>query len=121
MAEMSPVLSAEPFAPGLLGAAQPPHSLGVCLLMGLYLIRFPSWMWVLERALGTHAPAWNWALTGPCCEFRIVSKMLPAWCLVRHGWQWAELLVSFGFGVVWVKFVPRAEELFPGVQKAPGA
>lgn len=47
--------------------------------------------------------------------------MLPAWCVVWHGWQWAELLVLFGFAVVWVKFMPRAEELFPGVQIAPGA
>lgn len=34
MAEMSPGFLAEPFAPGLLSAAQPapPHSLDVCLL-----------------------------------------------------------------------------------------
>lgn len=47
--------------------------------------------------------------------------MLPARWLVWHGWQWAELLVLFGFAVVWVKFIPREEELFPGVQKVPGA
>lgn len=75
----------------------------------------------MERALGTHAPAWNWALTSPCYEFRMVSKMLPARWLVWHGWQWAELLVLFGFAVVWVKFIPREEEFFPGVQKVPGA
>lgn len=38
-----------------------------------------------------------------------------------HGWQWVELLVLLGFGFVRVKFIPRAEEPFPGVLEAPGA
>lgn len=91
------------------------------LAEGPHLILFPSWVQVLERVLDMPDPAWNWALAGLCCEFRLMSTLLSTQCLARHSWQWAELLVLLGFGVVWVQFIPIAADLCPGVQKTPGA
>jgi len=75
MAGLNPLLSAKPFFPGLLGAAQPPHSpgAGCSPAEGLRWILFPFWVQVLERVSGTPVPAWNWAPAGPWGEFRLVS------------------------------------------------
>lgn len=80
MTGLNPALLAKPFSPGLLGAAQPPCSPGVGSLAaeGPHSILFCSWVQVLERALGMPDPAWNWAPSGPCCEFRLMSILLPA-------------------------------------------